>query len=85
MTPPNRKLRKLIAFTTGADANTSGTDKTQPALPERINAIVAIKPPRRAIFVPTARTPRKRKRLAVVTAKIPKGTAEPNRKKLLTP
>ena len=36
------------------------------------------------MFVPAARTPMKRKRLTVVTAKIPKGTAEPNRKKLLT-
>ena len=36
------------------------------------------------MFVPAARTPRKRNRLTTVTAKIPKGTAEPNRKKLLT-
>jgi len=47
-------------------------------------AIVAVKPPRRAMFVPAARTPMNRNRLTVVTAKIPKGTAEANRKKLLT-
>ena len=80
----NRKQRKKIAFTSCAEADTSGTDSTQPAMPERINAIVAVKPPRRAMFVPAARTPMKRNRLTVVTAKIPKGTAEPNRKKLLT-
>ena len=36
------------------------------------------------MFVPAARTPMKRRRLTAVTAKIPKGTAEPKRKKLLT-
>jgi hypothetical protein len=71
-------------FTICAEANTSGTDKIQPTPPERINAMVAIKPPRNAMFVPAARTPMKCRRLTVVTAKIPKGIADPNRKKLLT-
>ena len=53
-------------------------------MPERINAIVAVKPPSRVMFVPAARTPMNRNRLTVVTAKIPKGTAEANKKKLLT-
>src|ERR1700722_16841060 len=83
-TPPHRKLRKKTTFTTATESETSGTDKTQPAMPEKNSAIAATRPPSKVIFVPAARTPMKRNRLTVVTAKMPKGTAEPNRKKLLT-
>src|SRR6266702_820846 len=73
-----------MAFTAGAEATISGKDKIQPDKPDTMSAFAAVSPPKSAMFVPAALTPMKRRRLTMVTANSPKGTAEANKKKLLT-
>jgi hypothetical protein len=80
--PPKRKLRKYSDLATGIDVATSGCERTHPKHPERANAPAALNPPKSAIVVPAARTPRYLIRLTIVAAKMPKGTDEPKRKKL---
>lgn len=68
-----------MARTAGTEAATSGTDNTQPNRPEKMSAWAAVNPPNNAMLVPAVRTPINRNRLTMV-----RGTAEANKKKLLT-
>ena len=64
--PPNRNVKKYRTRVATSDADTSGTESTHVHSADIAIAPDAAKPPKSAMFVPAARTPRKRNRLTMV-------------------